>query len=168
MLPDPRLLPYINNNEPFPSFLGVYLQAYLGSLDQRLRDYDTKLATLEEEFKRDKNVLQATRSERNKLFEERRRYQHVTAAIRRLPPEVVAPILRYALTSGYGIAGGGGRALSKHDREYFAGLRSVCRLWRMTAFTTPDLWRYLSVVLQYNPSSGSAIDFGRRKRTYQT
>jgi F-box-like len=156
MLPDPRIVPYISSNEPFPSSLGVHLQTYLDSLGQRLGECDSKLAALEQEFQRIRHTLQAARSQRNRLSELRHRYQHVTAAVRRLPPEVIALVLRYALSSPDGVSGGGGRALGTADREYFAGLRSVCRLWRTTAFTTPDLWRYLSITLQFSFGFGAS------------
>ncbi|KAH6899374.1 hypothetical protein BKA70DRAFT_1314231 [Coprinopsis sp. MPI-PUGE-AT-0042] len=133
MLPDSRLVPFISNNDPFPSYLTNHLQAHLGSLDERIGEFDATLSRLEAE---------------------ETQYRHVNAAVRRLPPEVVALILRYALTSRFGVARGRGRALEKPDREYFAGLRSVCRLWRTTAMTTPDLWRYLYVVPEFGFSFG--------------
>ncbi|KAH6913667.1 hypothetical protein BKA70DRAFT_1263682 [Coprinopsis sp. MPI-PUGE-AT-0042] len=145
MLPDPRLIPYISSNNPFPSSLGGPLRAYLGSLDEKIREFDIRISRLEGEIQRFKIELQGNQKERNRLANERHQYQHVTAAVRRLPPEVVALILQFALTSRHGAAGGDGRALEKHGRKYFAGLRSVCRLWRATAMTTPDFWRHLHV-----------------------
>ncbi|KAH6913691.1 hypothetical protein BKA70DRAFT_1263735 [Coprinopsis sp. MPI-PUGE-AT-0042] len=154
MLPDSRLVPFISSNDPFPSYLTNHLQAHLGSLDKRIGEFNATLSRLEAEFQRLKTELQVTRAERNKLAEEKHQYRHVNAAVRRLPPEVVALILRYALTSRFGVARGRGRALEKPDREYFAGLRSVSRLWRTTAMTTPDLWRYLYVVPEFGFSFG--------------
>ncbi|KAH6899372.1 hypothetical protein BKA70DRAFT_1314230 [Coprinopsis sp. MPI-PUGE-AT-0042] len=153
MLPDPRLVPFISSNDPFPSSLADHLEAYLGSLDKRIGELEVTLYRLEGEFERLRTQLQTARSERKNLAEKRSQYQRVNTAVRRLPPEVVALILRHALTLCHGLGGGRGRALGKHDREYFAGLRSVSRLWRTTAMTTPDLWRYLEVVLEADTSS---------------
>ncbi|KAH6908927.1 hypothetical protein BKA70DRAFT_1222484 [Coprinopsis sp. MPI-PUGE-AT-0042] len=72
-----------------------------------------------------------------------------TSAVRRLPPEVIASIMAFATISPYGLTGKG--------RVEFQNLRGVSRLWRRTAFSTPLLWRNLTVTLkQFNRGDGSA------------
>ncbi|KAH6873546.1 hypothetical protein BKA70DRAFT_1047835, partial [Coprinopsis sp. MPI-PUGE-AT-0042] len=61
------------------------------------------------------------------------RYTAISSPLRRIPPEVIANIITFA------ISGIGGYA-DRLGRQNFQSLRAVCRLWRQTAFSTPHLW----------------------------
>ncbi|KAH6910025.1 hypothetical protein BKA70DRAFT_1273283 [Coprinopsis sp. MPI-PUGE-AT-0042] len=54
-----------------------------------------------------------------------------------LPSELIAEIMKSCFSD----------ALDHKERLFFRNLRSVCRTWRNTAFSTPDLWAGLSVTL---------------------
>ncbi|KAH6873538.1 hypothetical protein BKA70DRAFT_1450281 [Coprinopsis sp. MPI-PUGE-AT-0042] len=54
--------------------------------------------------------------------------------MRRVPPEVLASIIHFAIAGRCGYVSDKGCAI-------FLDIRSVCRLWRTTAFSTPSLWR---------------------------
>ncbi|KAH6873511.1 hypothetical protein BKA70DRAFT_1352800 [Coprinopsis sp. MPI-PUGE-AT-0042] len=64
----------------------------------------------------------------------RRHYEAGAAAIRRTSPEILATIIQFALGGPYGL-------LHHEERVFFAHIRSVCRLWSQTSFSTPSLWR---------------------------
>ncbi|KAH6915709.1 hypothetical protein BKA70DRAFT_1216052 [Coprinopsis sp. MPI-PUGE-AT-0042] len=54
-----------------------------------------------------------------------------------LPSELIAEVMKACFSD----------ALDHKERLFFINLRSVCRSWRATAFSTPDLWAGLSITL---------------------
>ncbi|KAH6873514.1 hypothetical protein BKA70DRAFT_282981 [Coprinopsis sp. MPI-PUGE-AT-0042] len=76
------------------------------------------------------------------------RYAATIAARRRIPPEVIAKVIQFSI-------GGPDGLMYKEQRNFFATIRSVCRLWHETSFSTPSLWRKVGLeigrVLTENP-----------------
>ncbi|KAH6908924.1 hypothetical protein BKA70DRAFT_1279118 [Coprinopsis sp. MPI-PUGE-AT-0042] len=64
--------------------------------------------------------------------------QYCTAPIRRVPPEIVAQVIFFATRWEDGTIG-------EEERQTFMNIRSVCKLWRETSFSTPPLWRDLYI-----------------------
>ena len=62
----------------------------------------------------------------------------VTAPIDNLPAELIAQIILHALFDSVMALGGVGR-------KDFTNYRLVCKHWRSTAFTTPELWKSLEI-----------------------
>ncbi|KAH6915718.1 hypothetical protein BKA70DRAFT_1395512 [Coprinopsis sp. MPI-PUGE-AT-0042] len=58
--------------------------------------------------------------------------------IRKLPSELIAEILKACFPN----------PLSRNDLFSFLALRSVCSMWRETAFSTPELWNRLEITLE--------------------
>ncbi|KAH6881251.1 hypothetical protein BKA70DRAFT_1342049 [Coprinopsis sp. MPI-PUGE-AT-0042] len=86
-------------------------------------------------------------TERLHAEETRLSFQHTTytgpaAPARDFPPEILANLMHWAL-------GGPKHYLDDVERKRFLGLRQISRMWRRTAFSTPKLWRYLSVYLKH-------------------
>jgi F-box-like len=134
-----QAIPYVCNNDPLPEYLHQPLSTYLDYVSGNVK-------ALEEQEKILKLNLEQVQG---KLYKERAEYSELsrtTSAVRRVPPEVVTMILRFALTNLI--------PLDRSGRREFARLRSVCSLWRQTAFSTPDLWKGLA----FSPSD--PIDFG--------
>ncbi|KAH6915712.1 hypothetical protein BKA70DRAFT_468019 [Coprinopsis sp. MPI-PUGE-AT-0042] len=61
----------------------------------------------------------------------------VKAFLPSLPSELIAEIMKACFSD----------ALDHYERLFFISLRSVCRTWRSTAFSTPDLWAGLTITL---------------------
>ncbi|KAH6913683.1 hypothetical protein BKA70DRAFT_728814 [Coprinopsis sp. MPI-PUGE-AT-0042] len=130
MLPNPGLLPYTKNNEPLPPGLIKPLNLYLGFLNQRIRELDKQIQGSHQQ-----RQLWEIQRERERLLEVQSIYQALTAPSRRVPPEILASILREALAGP-----DGQKTLNREDRKFLKGLRSVCRLWRETAICTLEIW----------------------------
>lgn len=130
--PKEKLLMYATSNHPLPEDLTPSLALYREALGQ-------DIAALEEQ----KQVLQHKLIQiQAEIDEARRKFTESSSfsgAIRRIPPEVIASILQFAL--------GERRCIDRRGRIFFMQLRAVCSLWRATAFSTPDLWSALSLDL---------------------
>ncbi|KAH6913672.1 hypothetical protein BKA70DRAFT_1558940 [Coprinopsis sp. MPI-PUGE-AT-0042] len=140
VLPDERLLPYTRSNEPLPISLREPLHKYLAFLAEGVGEYNATSLRLEAEIRRLQEHWETNGAKKSELLTEYNHFKGLNSAVRRLPPVVVSSVLRYALSWS-----GGARMLSKPDREFFSGLRRVCRSWRAAANATPDLWRHLDV-----------------------
>jgi F-box-like len=62
-----------------------------------------------------------------------RRVDHTSS----LPTELIAEIMNACFPD----------ALDHEERLFFRNLRSVCRVWRSTAYLTPELWDRLSITV---------------------
>jgi F-box-like len=143
---------YVNSNDPLPDPLRPPLNDYLDGLDAQweICQQDKKrvenaiasrLATIDSlnrEIEALSRVQSRTIEWQGGLEAKKQRYLSSIAAVRRIPPEVVAKFIKYAIEDPDGVVRGGGRLV-------FSQLRAVCRLWRQTALTTPSLWRSVGV-----------------------
>ncbi|KAH6904653.1 hypothetical protein BKA70DRAFT_1296031 [Coprinopsis sp. MPI-PUGE-AT-0042] len=132
--PDPRLVPYTHSNEVLPDELIPPLNNYLDELLKRVVPIiDERIEPLEQ-------ILAELKQKKREVLEEARAFKGLKSAVRRLPPEIIACILRIDLKCGR-------KSLDSKGRKRFAQLREVCASWRQTGLSTPDLWRSLSVNL---------------------
>ncbi|KAH6908952.1 hypothetical protein BKA70DRAFT_1479732 [Coprinopsis sp. MPI-PUGE-AT-0042] len=145
MVPDPRLKPYINNNELLPDNLHQPLNQYLAQLEGQGEAYAHNWKGIMESIDSRRSMIQALEREiaslERRLFAsqdalqiQKTRYRSTMGPMRRVPPEVLASIIHFAIAGRCGYVSDKGRAI-------FLDIRSVCRLWRTTAFSTPSLWR---------------------------
>ncbi|KAH6896296.1 hypothetical protein BKA70DRAFT_757879 [Coprinopsis sp. MPI-PUGE-AT-0042] len=131
---DPPLASYFVNNVPLPDKLVPEwtrflddLSASIDATEREISELESRLATAKQaqaDLARKKDVAASCRS-----------------GSRRLPPEVIAQILFFSLELDI-------LPLDRPGRLQFTDLRCVSSLWRTTAFTTPSLWRSLSVDVQ--------------------
>ncbi|KAH6873540.1 hypothetical protein BKA70DRAFT_1577786 [Coprinopsis sp. MPI-PUGE-AT-0042] len=152
MIPDPRLKTYVSNNAPLPENLQNPLNRVLEQLDRKWEtyEYDRKrivesmdarrsmIVALEREIEFLRKVETRLITGQAALQYQKTQYERTMAPIRRVPPEVVATIVRYAIMEQH-------RCLGHEGRLSFLRLRSVCRLWRTTSFSTPSLWRNVTL-----------------------
>ncbi|KAH6873509.1 hypothetical protein BKA70DRAFT_1352798 [Coprinopsis sp. MPI-PUGE-AT-0042] len=75
-----------------------------------------------------------------------------------VPPEIVTSIVKWAL-----LGPGKLSLMGSYERTFFQTLRSVCRLWRTTLFSTPSLWTGLIVdTSSWSESENPSDDFTRQ------
>ncbi|KAH6873537.1 hypothetical protein BKA70DRAFT_1352825 [Coprinopsis sp. MPI-PUGE-AT-0042] len=154
MVSDLQLHFYANSNEPLPEKLHGTLHSFLNQLDVQWKTHERDRLQVVEAIESRRSLIEALELEieglsrveiritegQKSLRTKQRRYATTVTAYRQLPPEVVARIIQFAIQGPNG-------ALSQKDRLFFAQLRSVCRLWRETSFSTPSLWRAVGLDL---------------------
>jgi F-box-like len=129
MLPDPRLVPYSTNNDPFPEVLGPPLDVFLDYLSRSLSNLDDEIARVED-------VLEKLKAERQAVEDQNFAYRSLKSPARRIPPELIAKIIRFTVADR-------GQPLDRSARQEFKRLRCVSSVWREIAFSTQELWRNL-------------------------
>jgi F-box-like len=152
MKPDPRLAPYLISNDPLPDKLRIavndcisQLQQQILSLDDERSGVDLQVLELRSQIQaiqerissltQDRNQIQAQRAQAQK---EKTQYEATISQVRRIPPEVVASILGFALHNR-------DRYLGRSERRQFKRYQCVCRLWRATSLSSPTLWRAIRI-----------------------
>ncbi|TFK24044.1 hypothetical protein FA15DRAFT_669900 [Coprinopsis marcescibilis] len=130
---DRNLIPYITTNEPIPSALIPAKDAVVEYLSSTHSQIERKISDLQK-------TVQDLMIRRELVEKERTTFASLSAPIRHVPSELIAKILTFSLYNSCDL-------MDFDERIRFAGLRSVSRLWRTTAFGTPSLWRGLSVNL---------------------
>jgi hypothetical protein len=128
MSPDATRLPSLRSTTSLPEHL-------LAALDVDLEDHAVAIQFCKE-----------APGKIERLTLEREKSLSLEAPIRCVPAEILSKIIHWAI-------GGPGAFVNKNARQQFLCVRQVSALWRRTAFTTPHLWRYLSV--------DTRIGFGR-------
>jgi F-box-like len=135
MNPDPALAPFFNVNDPLPDWLLPRLDTYLEHRDKQIQFFQDEADRLRREADR---LDQQCRH----LQHERSTYATLRSPLRRVPPEILAKVIHWAL-------GGPGSFVDGKGRAEFLRLRQVARSWRRTAYSTPYLWCYLSVDVEH-------------------
>ncbi|KAH6908885.1 hypothetical protein BKA70DRAFT_1479572 [Coprinopsis sp. MPI-PUGE-AT-0042] len=148
---DARIIEYTRNNDPLPSKLRPTLDNHLEEARAHIAGCDARICTtregilkrqakinsLEKEIKDLKFRLEQEVMAKKKNESRIRTLASTVAAIRLLPPELIARIIHFAVVDLF--------------REYRAHrlivLSSVSRLWRNTTLSTPLFWRSLHVEL---------------------
>ncbi|KAH6908949.1 hypothetical protein BKA70DRAFT_1279175 [Coprinopsis sp. MPI-PUGE-AT-0042] len=161
MIPDSRLYLYAHSsNEPLPEHLHLPLSTFLDQLDRQsqackcgrqrveeaIEDRQSRIEALENEIECLKVVKERLLTSETAIAAKRIPYAATKSAVRCTPPEIIARIIASAISDPKGVVG-------KAERRIFQHLRSVCRLWRQTAFSTPYLWRSVEVAGDDLPSS---------------
>jgi hypothetical protein len=160
-----QLHSYFNNNAPLPEDLKEPLNRFLDRLDGQWTAHEqdrqrtieavesrcAMIAALTEEISVF-NRLKGRISEAQKALEaKKRRYKSSVTALRRIPPEVIARVIEFAILGENGV-------MEKTGRLFFARIRSVCRLWRQTSFSTPSLWREVGVDMAHVVADNPGAD----------
>ncbi|KAH6873519.1 hypothetical protein BKA70DRAFT_1413277 [Coprinopsis sp. MPI-PUGE-AT-0042] len=151
---DSTLHSYANSNDPLPDHLLEPLARFLDRIDVEWDLYerdrrcgieaiDSRLSMIEV---LEREIEALTRAEMRAfkcqeiLRTKERCYASSVTAFRRVPPEVVAIIIGFAIHGSDGL-------VHQEDRLFFSQIRSVCRLWREVSFSTPSLWRAVGIDL---------------------
>ncbi|KAH6873521.1 hypothetical protein BKA70DRAFT_1450264 [Coprinopsis sp. MPI-PUGE-AT-0042] len=162
---DTSLHAYANSNEPLPDHLREPLDQFLNQLDTQWDVYerdrrcaveaiDSRLSTiqgLEREIEAFKRLKERAIQGEEDLQSKKKRYGSSVAAFRRLPPEVIASIIGASIQGFEGF-------VHQQERLVFSQLRSVCRLWRETSFSTPSLWRAVGLDMGQIVASDHLVD----------
>ncbi|KAH6908910.1 hypothetical protein BKA70DRAFT_1279087 [Coprinopsis sp. MPI-PUGE-AT-0042] len=157
---DPRILPFIHNNDPLPSKLKPVLDAHLGTLRNRVPACDALIGEIEEGIAGCQHKMREMEKQIEDLQMQLRRQMEArdelnasmqvlastTSVVRRLPPEIVASIISFSVLEGW----------ADFNERYLCNACAVSRLWRNTALSTPSLWRFLEISL-YRFSKGRSI-----------
>jgi hypothetical protein len=99
---------------------------------QTIQSYDDEIALLKQE-------IETIKKKRLHAEKVQRDHAAILCVVRLLSLEIIAMILRFALLS----------PLDRRGRQDFQSFRSVSRLWRQTAFSTPSLWRGLAIDVSF-------------------
>ncbi|KAH6873498.1 hypothetical protein BKA70DRAFT_1352780 [Coprinopsis sp. MPI-PUGE-AT-0042] len=179
MNPDPRLHGYIISNDPLPEELRPALSCHVARLDHRISEMDHQLKSVEGQILDRKAQLDALRNEiealtrtqkglslqRVQLQAKKIRYEQTLSPLRRVPPEVIAKILAFALRTRYG-------CLNSFERQQFRDYRHVSKLWRATSLSTPSLWRGIHIdqgdFEGLRPWDGQEVEIRQRFARYLT
>ncbi|KAH6873520.1 hypothetical protein BKA70DRAFT_1577775 [Coprinopsis sp. MPI-PUGE-AT-0042] len=143
---------YLNSNEPLPDHLREPLDRFLGRLDTQWDIYERARRNAEEAIESRQSMIQALEREveafsrlkeqairsQNALRSKKKRYASSVTAIRRMPLEVIAVIIGFAIQGSDGL-------VHHEERQLFTNIRSVCRLWREASLSTPSLWRAIGL-----------------------
>ncbi|KAH6896292.1 hypothetical protein BKA70DRAFT_757857 [Coprinopsis sp. MPI-PUGE-AT-0042] len=132
---------YSLSNIPLPDDLVPEWSRYLDDLSVIITVVDEKVAALE-------SVVAIMKQHRAKLNNRKTQVTSFRSPIRYLPAEILGRILLYALELDV-------LPLNHAGRLQFLAFRSVCSLWRTTAFGTLNLWRALDVDVTHWDQSGS-------------
>ncbi|KAH6915719.1 hypothetical protein BKA70DRAFT_1253570 [Coprinopsis sp. MPI-PUGE-AT-0042] len=120
----------------------------LSALSDHLTTLPPQLNQVNAEIKAQKLRLKTLKAQRDEILLQQSSIRAaLNSPIRKLPAEILAEVLKACLPG----------ELDRHKRLDFQRLRSVCRAWRRTAFSTPELWTGLKVSPDPSVlSSGSA------------
>ncbi|KAH6908871.1 hypothetical protein BKA70DRAFT_1400388 [Coprinopsis sp. MPI-PUGE-AT-0042] len=149
---DPRVLPYTQNNDPLPATLKSTLDGHLEEGRARIAACDTHINEMERKIQALRQKIQALEQEVEGLQVElegemttKRNHESwiraltsTVSIVRRLPPEIVATIMKIAV---------GDIDLGHNREQRLLDLSAISKLWRSTALSTPSLWRSLRVEL---------------------
>ncbi|KAH6873502.1 hypothetical protein BKA70DRAFT_282952 [Coprinopsis sp. MPI-PUGE-AT-0042] len=149
---DPRIPSYTLSNDPLPEKLRPSLTSFLGQLEQqisaldhqktsvddRILDRKARLAALTNDIDSLCRVQHRIMMQRGQAQAKKTQYEGTLPPLRRVPAEVVATILAFALQTPDGL-------LSLSERRRFRDYRRISKLWRATALSTPSLWRGVSI-----------------------
>ncbi|KAH6908955.1 hypothetical protein BKA70DRAFT_1479735 [Coprinopsis sp. MPI-PUGE-AT-0042] len=152
MVSNLQLQLYANSNEPLPEKLHGTLHSFLNQLEVQWKAQERDRTRVVEAIESRHSMIEALELEiqgfsrfeirlnegQQALRTKYRRYATTTTSFRRMPPEVVATIIQFAVQGPYG-------SLHRKDRLFFAQIRSVCKLWRETSFSTHSLWRAVAL-----------------------
>ncbi|KAH6883696.1 hypothetical protein BKA70DRAFT_1341888 [Coprinopsis sp. MPI-PUGE-AT-0042] len=129
----PGLTHYASTNEPLPPGGLLMLDGYLAQLSIAIQNLEGDIKSL-------LSVVDAKKSEKRRLQQERETCSIMKSPIRRLPPEVLGIIFTFAV------------GFPPFNRFVdVTRLRGVCSVWRRTALTAPGLWTSLRVTLENWP-----------------
>lgn len=172
MQPDPRLPGYLLNNDPLPEKLYPFLSLHTHFLGRVIASCDRQQSALEaaiferraaidalsRELDGLQRVLDRLDSQKSDAQAQKTRFQSTSSPLRRVPPEIIANVFAFALESDDDFIGSA-------ERKEFMHYRSVSKLWRSVAFSTPALWRTVRLATvdpRYPFSRASSDDAGRR------
>jgi F-box-like len=150
MTPAPKVSAYFASNDTPPEDIRALVSSFVHSLDRQDNIYEKEIRPIDEAISSKRQLIAALEDEVQRLGAIRARihglqlairstkneHQAVLSAVRRIPAEVVASIIAFAITGRHG-------HVEAQGRTTFLVLRRVSRLWRQTAFSTPVLWRNL-------------------------
>ncbi|KAH6908918.1 hypothetical protein BKA70DRAFT_1279110 [Coprinopsis sp. MPI-PUGE-AT-0042] len=134
--PSLRVTPFTRSNDPLPDGLRPAWLAHMDVISKTIQSYDDEIAQLHKE-------IEKIRLKRGKAERVQRDHAAIISTVRLLSPEVIAIILGLAVP----------KPSDERARKDFQSFRSVSRLWRQTAYSTPGLWRDLGIDLGYLNSS---------------
>ncbi|KAH6881234.1 hypothetical protein BKA70DRAFT_1575506 [Coprinopsis sp. MPI-PUGE-AT-0042] len=145
MKPDPGLIPFLKVNDPLPDWLLTRLDTYLEHRAQRIQFCQDEAARLRRE-------AESLEHESRRLQFQSDIYATLRNPMRRIPPEILAKIMHWVL-------GGPRGFVNQSGRIHFLQLWQVAKQWRRTAYSTPSLWRFLSIDLEDfpNPTAGPSV-----------
>ncbi|KAH6908926.1 hypothetical protein BKA70DRAFT_1479675 [Coprinopsis sp. MPI-PUGE-AT-0042] len=144
---DSQLIPFTLSNDPLPDELKPLLDEQLGMCDGYLDDAQRTILEVEDNIRALEETLHRLKEKRNDYHQRIEEFRATKASlhscasvVRRVPAEIIAEIMQLAVNNGASESFGGERAV-------FLVLRCVSKLWRRTAFSTPSLWKHVSLAL---------------------
>lgn len=154
---------YTRRNDPMPKHLKPLVSLKLDQLhnvisknaretehlDRKLCDITAQMEALRHQLFAFSHVRASMKTSWEQLVEQQTALQCCKAPIRRIPTEIIAEVIFFATRWQDGTMG-------RDERLTFMSVRSVCKLWRETSFSTPSLWRDLHIAdssLGHNPET---------------
>ncbi|KAH6908884.1 hypothetical protein BKA70DRAFT_1279057 [Coprinopsis sp. MPI-PUGE-AT-0042] len=161
---NPRIIPFTHNNDPLPPKLKPVLEANLDALRKCVSACELVIGEIEEGIasreRQIREIGQEIEDLRIDLRHQREaKDEHITAirtlestgsVVRRVPPEIVASIIRHSIFKGR----------ESFNERHLRNASAVSKLWRATALSTPSFWRFRSIRLGHL-SNGRTRDQAR-------
>ncbi|KAH6908944.1 hypothetical protein BKA70DRAFT_1222497 [Coprinopsis sp. MPI-PUGE-AT-0042] len=137
MIPNARLNSYIHDsNDPLPEDRACDHNRQ--RIEDAIEKRQSQIQALEYEIERLRVVHKQVMNNKASIAIRETQYRATLSPLCRIPPEVIARIMQFAIESDEEYTG-------QLQRADFKKLRALCRLWQKTAFSTPHLWRSLSL-----------------------
>ncbi|KAH6908923.1 hypothetical protein BKA70DRAFT_1479671 [Coprinopsis sp. MPI-PUGE-AT-0042] len=143
---------YARCNDPMPEYLKPAVLLELDKLHRQVSSHVRQIVNLDHQLGNIASQIEALRHKLSTLSQIRTTLittytglvtkqialRCCKAPIRRVPPEIIAEVIFFATRCEDGTMG-------RDERLTFMSMRSVCKLWRETSFSTPALWQDLSI-----------------------
>ncbi|KAF8211032.1 hypothetical protein K438DRAFT_102106 [Mycena galopus ATCC 62051] len=142
--PGTRYYTLLNTNEPAEGSDLTFIHSLISNTDARLAFLDHEIPNLQEKLSKLQKTLKQLEDERASLSSYQTRIRATLSPLRRMPPEVLAEIFMWTLSS-IGDALTGGRF---HVARSPWLLTQISSRWRAVSLATPSLWS--RVVMDYS------------------
>ncbi|KAK0187487.1 hypothetical protein F5146DRAFT_712170 [Armillaria mellea] len=127
--------------------------AELSSFQETVKTAPERLAELDEKISHARKTLDALTLERIAIEADMADAKAISSPVRRLPPDVLRAICLYDIPSPFEIMSTlDSHGSLDHTKPPWT-LSQVCRSWRSTIVTSPELWSSMSLVLSNSFSS---------------
>ena len=126
---------YSKNNIPLPDGLEPEFREYMSQLTLSVSSAEGELAHLHDQLNLYQSETKAVKEQLDASLAVLARFSAIRSPFRRMPSELLLPIMYLAMVDLDGYVG-------KEGRYIFKQLRCISKIWRDAAFSSPELWNH--------------------------